>query len=68
MDAAYDFSKFVVETKFEDLPQEVVNVAKKSLLDILGVGLLGSAAEGINGLFRMITTWGGRKESTILGF
>ena len=29
MDAAYAFSQFVAETRFEDLPREVVDVAKK---------------------------------------
>ena len=68
MDAAYAFSQFVAETQFEDLPREVVDVAKKSLLDTLGLGLGASTAEGIKGLYEMISGWGGREESTVFGF
>jgi len=68
MDAAYAFTQFIVETQFEDLPKEVVDVAKKSILDTLGVGLGGSSAKEIKELYEIIAEWGGRNESTVLAF
>src|SRR5258707_11513327 len=37
--------KFVTETKYEDIPQEVIELGKKSMLDGLGLALAGSMAQ-----------------------
>src|SRR5215467_1806978 len=37
--------KFVVETKYEDVPAEVIELGKKSILDGLGLVLAGSLAQ-----------------------
>src|SRR5262245_28790677 len=37
--------KFVVETKYEDVPGEVIELGKKSILDGLGLALAGSRAQ-----------------------
>lgn len=37
--------KFVVETRYEDLPAEIIELGKKSILDGLGLALAGSRAE-----------------------
>ena len=39
--------KFVVETKYEDVPGEVIELGKKSILDGLGLALAGSRAQTI---------------------
>ena len=39
--------QMVVETQYEDLPENVVTCAKHSILDTLAVTVGGSAAEGI---------------------
>ena len=38
-------AKFVANLKFENLPKNVINEAKKALLDFLGVALAGSKTE-----------------------
>jgi 2-methylcitrate dehydratase PrpD len=43
--AAARWARFNVETRFEDLPAEVVARAKRHMLDTLGAALAGSAAE-----------------------
>lgn len=65
MDAAYLFAKNLVETNYEDIPQDVVEATKKQTLDILGVALAGSPKPGVKELVELITEWGGKKESTI---
>src|SRR5713226_2231768 len=37
--------QFVLATKYEDIPQEVIALGKKSILDGLGLALAGSRAE-----------------------
>jgi 2-methylcitrate dehydratase PrpD len=37
--------KFVVETKYEDIPAEVIELGRKSILDGLGLALAGSRAQ-----------------------
>jgi 2-methylcitrate dehydratase PrpD len=38
-------ARFVVETNYEDLPDELINLGKKSILDGLGLALSGSVAK-----------------------
>src|SRR4051794_23825592 len=40
-----DIAKFVVTAKFEDIPREVIEIGKKSILDGFGLALAGSVAE-----------------------
>lgn len=37
----FKLSKFVKETKYENLPEEVINETKKRILDVVGIGLSG---------------------------
>jgi 2-methylcitrate dehydratase PrpD len=37
--------KFIVSTKYEDIPQDVIELGKKSILDGLGLALAGSRAQ-----------------------
>src|SRR5260370_40711622 len=37
--------KFIASTKYEDIPQDVVELGKKSMLDGLGLALAGSRAQ-----------------------
>jgi len=36
---------FILKTRYEDLPAEVIELARKSILDGLGLALCGSAAK-----------------------
>ncbi len=38
-------AEFVLATKYQDIPQEVIELGKKSILDGLGLALAGSRAE-----------------------
>lgn len=60
----------IVGLKYEDLPSIVVDTAKKSILDTLGVILAANTlGEGCRKFVELATSWGGLKgESTVLGF
>lgn len=68
-DLCHVFSNHVADTRFEDLSQEAVEAAKKSILDIIGVTLAGSGMEpAVRGVADVILDAGGRTEASVLGF
>jgi 2-methylcitrate dehydratase PrpD len=56
----------IVETKFEDLPPEVIDYCKLLIIDSLGVTFPGSQAPGCQQVVDMAKQWGGESGSTIL--
>ncbi|MBN1191889.1 MAG: MmgE/PrpD family protein [Dehalococcoidales bacterium] len=68
MDAALMFARNFVSVNYNDLPQDVVEATKRQILDTLGVMLGGSAREGVRELVELIIDWGGKPESTIIGY
>jgi 2-methylcitrate dehydratase PrpD len=68
-DLVNDFADFVVNARYEDLPEDAVDAAKKSILDTLGVCLGASGKEpAVRGFIELVQETGGRAESSILGF
>lgn len=57
--------KMTLETSFDDLPEEVVSHAKRSVLDTLAVTMGGSALEGIGETVALVKDRGGREDSYI---
>jgi 2-methylcitrate dehydratase PrpD len=68
MDAAVIFSKFIVNTSYEEIPKEVVEITKKAILDCFGVMIAGSTTDkAASEIVSMVREAGGKKESTIFG-
>ena len=67
MDAAYLFAENFLKVRYEDLPQEVVDITKKEVLDTLGVAKAGFGQPGPKGLLELMQQWGGREEASIVG-
>jgi 2-methylcitrate dehydratase PrpD len=62
-----EVAAFIVNTNYRDLPSEVVSLAKRSLLDGIGVILAGST-EPVSVIARKyLETIGGKPESTVIG-
>lgn len=68
MDAAYALARNVVNTKFSSIPADTVVATKKQIMDTIGTALAGSRALGINLLVELIKDWGGKEESSIIGY
>ena len=66
MDATYDLARYLCNTRYEDIPSDVVEVTKKEILDSLATGLAGSSAVGIREIVEIVKDWGGKSESSIL--
>ncbi len=65
-DPAWDLVKFALNLKYDHVPEEVLDYAKRLLLDTLGLAIAGSASETIPELIELVKGWGGREESPIL--
>jgi 2-methylcitrate dehydratase PrpD len=64
-------TNYLIETKYEALPKDVIEATRRQILDTLGVTAAGSAcsvAGEMQGLADMVKDWGGKKESTIIAF
>jgi 2-methylcitrate dehydratase PrpD len=57
--------RMVVDTKYEDLPGNVIEHAKRSILDTMAVTIGGSAMEGIPAVVELVKEKGGKPESII---
>lgn len=68
MDAAVTLAKNIVNTKYEDIPTEILKVTKKQILDILACILGGSTALGCKQVVELVREWAGKEESTILAY
>jgi 2-methylcitrate dehydratase PrpD len=66
MDAIYDLAKNIANIKYEDIPENAIAVAKKFIIDSIGVGISGSSAPGNKQIIDLIGDWSGKRESTIL--
>lgn len=64
---AQQLADFIVATKYEDLPREVVHEAKRVLLDSIGCALAGMTAEKGRLSAALARRLGGPPESSILG-
>ena len=63
---ALALAEHVASARFEGIPVEAIDAAKRDVLDTFGVMLGGSGAPGIEELVRVTLRWGGLEESSIL--
>ena len=68
-DLASVIANNIVNLKYEDIPGEVTEVTKRCILDILGATIAGSTqGQGCQEIVELVKEWGGKEESTVLGF
>ena len=65
-DLTYDLAGNVAKVKYDDLPEDAVEITKKFILDTLATTLAGSSAPGCEIVVNQVKDWGGKEESTIL--
>jgi len=67
-DLTRSVAAFIVNTKYEDIPEDVVALGKKTLLDGFGLALAGSASVVAPVVRQYISTLGlARKSATVIG-
>lgn len=65
-DPAWELVRFSLNTTYMTLPPEVLDYAKRLILDTIGLAVVGSSAETISELVELVKGWGGKEESSIL--
>lgn len=65
-DPAGDLARMVANTRFEDLPAELVDLAKRAIFDTLAVTVAGSGWEVCPAIAQQVARWGGAPEATVL--
>src|SRR5262245_26959606 len=60
--------RHVRETAYDDLPEEVVDAARRVVLCTLGTSVAGAGAEGSDKTISFVRQQGGREEATVIGF
>ncbi|NIM44310.1 MAG: MmgE/PrpD family protein, partial [Nitrososphaeria archaeon] len=63
-----DVADYLAKLKFEDLPEDVVDMAKRVVLDFIGYSIVAIKEEPALILYETVKELGGREESTIIGF
>ena len=61
-----DLAKFVVETRFDDLPEKVIQETKRSLLDSIGCAIAGVRTDKGKIAVTVAKRLGGPQESSII--
>jgi 2-methylcitrate dehydratase PrpD len=64
-DPMADLCRLVLATSFDDLPEEVVDCAKRSIVDTLAVTIAGSGMEGIAAVVELVKEKGGTPQTPI---
>lgn len=68
-DISQDFGKYIAGCRYEDIPPEAIDKAKKGILDLLGVILAaGGTVPAIQGVMNVVRQNGGEPRCTVLGF
>lgn len=69
IDLSHEIARHVATARYENLPGEAIEAAKKSILDTLGVILAGSGMEpAVQGVADIVLNGGGRPDCSVLGF
>ena len=66
MELEKDFVNFIMDSRFEDLPEETVDIAKNVILNDVGAAIAGARAAGCEAVINQVREWGGKKKATIL--
>jgi 2-methylcitrate dehydratase PrpD len=61
-----ELADYILTTKYDAFSDEVIEAAKKRLIDIVGCAIGGANASGNRALLKVIKGWGGNKEATVL--
>jgi 2-methylcitrate dehydratase PrpD len=68
MDIVERLVRNVLDTEYEDIPEDTVEMTKLAILDTVGCMIAGAEAPGCGVLREQVLEWGGKKESTVIVF
>jgi 2-methylcitrate dehydratase PrpD len=59
-------AEYICDTNYNDLPNEVIEHTKNSIIDYIATSISGSDKDGARQIVDMVQFWGGRPESSLL--
>lgn len=65
-DPSGKLAEMVVNTRYDDIPANVIDVAKKAIFDTIAVTIAGSNWQVSPQIAELVQGWGGKPESTVL--
>lgn len=65
-DPAGKLAAMVVDTRYQDIPAQVIDLAKRAIFDTLAVTIAGSKWEASPQVVEQVLEWGGKPQSRIL--
>lgn len=65
MDIERDLAAYVSNARFEDFPQEAIEVVKYQVLGVLGTAIAGAKQDGCEPLVAKVKDWGGKEEASL---
>jgi 2-methylcitrate dehydratase PrpD len=65
IDPMVTLSRMALDIRFEDIPSDVIDCAKRTILDTIAVTIAGSGLEGIREVVELVQEKGGRPDSPI---
>jgi 2-methylcitrate dehydratase PrpD len=68
MGATELMTKNIVDTTYDKLPSNVIEPTKKQILDTVGVAIAGGHSSHIRPVLDLVREWGGKEESSLLGY
>jgi 2-methylcitrate dehydratase PrpD len=68
MSTISEFAKTVAEIDYPSLPSQAVVETKKQILDTLAANMAGSLSPDVQKFSNLVKDWGGKPESTIIGY
>ena len=57
---------YILDTHYDQIPNDIVDLAKILTFTILGTTIAGAKAEGSRAMLELVKEWGGKGEATIL--
>src|SRR5262245_65195678 len=63
-----ELAQYIVNLKYQDLPQATIQAAKNAVLDQLGIMLMGSTLPWTQPSYEVVRELGGKPESTIVRY
>jgi 2-methylcitrate dehydratase PrpD len=57
---------YIVDTKYDEIPKDIIELAKILTFTLLGTTIAGAQSEGCQAVLDLLKGWGGKGESTIL--
>src|SRR5512143_2647334 len=57
---------YILNTRYDQIPNDILDLAKVLTFTILGTTIAGAGAEGSRAMVELVKEWGGKGEATIL--